>query len=98
MITIVVRSVDTFPEEQSLTVHKKLRCEKWIFFSAAFNSQFLEGRTQCMTLQDVDIEILDMLLGWIYTGELLNQRKPPPTTLQTAKVWVLGQRFMMPVL
>jgi BTB/POZ domain len=73
-------------------------------FNKAFNGVFLEGETQTMTLEDVDASVFGLLVSWLYTGDIAtresrqhdNSFKLYQKPIQLAKLWILGERFLMP--
>lgn len=63
-------------------VQKSFLCHYSPFFNAAFNGRFIEGETQEMTLEDVETDIFDLLVRWVYEqriwkGELLSSCMQP---------------------
>jgi len=57
-----------------------------------------------MTLEDVDASVFGLLVSWLYTGDIAtreprqhdNSFKLYQKPIQLAKLWVLGERFLMP--
>jgi hypothetical protein len=75
-------------------------------FNKALNGIFLEGETQTMTLEDVDASVFGLLVSWLYTGNIASRKsrqhennfKLYQFPIQLAKLWILGERFLMPQL
>lgn len=82
--------------EYKFVVYKDIICHYSPFFHAAFNGNFEEGRTQTINFVDVDHEIFDLLLKWIYTKDIKNVMDQRPSLMSCAKLWMLGDRFLMP--
>jgi hypothetical protein len=60
-------------ESQTFKIHKEILCYHSPFFATAFNSSFLEGKTQVMALDDVDGTAFGLLVAWLYTKTISNQ-------------------------
>ncbi len=88
-------------------------CNASPVLKAAFNSRFQEGETQTYILEDVDAEIFDRLVLWIYTQtatfeEINGAEVEPPSketqasfdeeVLKLLKLWTLGDKLLMPEL
>jgi hypothetical protein len=83
------------PEVHKFVIHKEFICFHSPFFSAAFKGNFEEGRTQTMKLDDVDPDVFAILVNWIYYRIINNAEKKTPDLVTCAKLWVLGDRFLM---
>jgi hypothetical protein len=83
--------------QHTFLVHKNTICNKSPFFAAAFdNGNFIKGQTQAMSLEDIEGEVFDLSIELIYTDKIKDPYETPLMLL--AKVWTLGERFLMPVL
>jgi hypothetical protein len=83
------------PQVHKFVIHKAFICHYSPFFSAAFNGKFEEGNTQKMELDDVDPEVFGILANWLYTQEVSDAEKKTPDLVTYAKLWVLGECFLM---
>ncbi|KAH8802265.1 hypothetical protein F5882DRAFT_284797, partial [Hyaloscypha sp. PMI_1271] len=103
---IVTILVGGDPEPKRFSVHKETLCYYSPVFNKAFNGVFLEGETQTMTLEDVEASVFGLLVSWLYTGDIAarksrqhdNSFKLYHKPTQLAKLWILGERFLMPQL
>ncbi|TVY89195.1 Kelch-like protein, partial [Lachnellula willkommii] len=91
--------------EQKFIIHKDLICHHSPFFRSAFNSRFMEGETQAMTLEDVDPAMFGAVVNWLYTQKIEEMQQDEDghvvairegRLVLLGKLWMLGQRFMMP--
>jgi len=48
-----------------------------------------------MKLDDVDPEVFAILVNWIYYRVVTNAEKKTPDLVTCAKLWILGDRFLM---
>jgi len=85
------------PSLPKFLIHKNLICYHSPFFAAAFNGNFIEGITQSMTL-DVDKEAFGVLVNWFYSQGVVSEFGVQPTVVTLARVWIMAERFMMPLL
>jgi len=81
--------------EHKFVVHKEWICFHSPFFSSAFNGKFEEGKTQTMTLVDVDPELFAIVAHWIYSKEVRNSQNERPDLAMCAKLWILVDRFLV---
>jgi hypothetical protein len=81
---------------QKFVVHKSLISHFSPVFSAAFSSSFVEGKTQSMTLTDVETQPFGLLIHWMYQQEIEGGKGGD--IVQLAKLWLLGERFLIPKL
>ncbi|KAL2066896.1 hypothetical protein VTL71DRAFT_1320 [Oculimacula yallundae] len=96
----------TSPEENqpivhefSFDVHKNVICPASPFFFAAFNGQFIEGQTQKMTFQDINPSHFELLIHWLYTGELKAEFRYGADVAEIlVKLWEMAERFLIPTL
>jgi hypothetical protein len=88
------------PAVKKFTIHKDFICFYSPFFTSAFNGPYKEGQTQSMTLYEVDPEVFGMFVYWIYNRKLPNTTEGSELVnlLHLAKLWVLGDRFLIPSL
>lgn len=103
-VTIIVKSSrqdPTFSEpaaeaqNHKFVIHKDFICYHSPFFSSAFTSDFREGPTQLTELDDIDPEAFAILVNWIYTSKVVDAKRQRPDLVTCAKVWVLGDQFLM---
>ncbi|KAL2064013.1 hypothetical protein VTL71DRAFT_4507 [Oculimacula yallundae] len=103
-ITMVTFVIGAEPDPKTFYVHKHLACAHSPFFEAAFQGQMIEGRTQSMRFEDVEIEIFGDLVHWMYTNTLQNDFLSRDSELtEVGKLayiglWKLAERCLMPVL
>jgi hypothetical protein len=57
--------------EQTFLVHKEIIRYYSLFFDAAFNGKFQEGKTQSMILDDTDPQLFAVLVEWFYNTSTL---------------------------
>ncbi|KAE9376553.1 hypothetical protein N431DRAFT_452967 [Stipitochalara longipes BDJ] len=55
--------------EHKFVIHKEFICYHSSFFSATFNGDFEEGKTQTMKLDGIDPHAFGLLVDWLYTQE-----------------------------
>jgi hypothetical protein len=77
--------------------HKNMICCHSPFFAAAFNGKFAEGTTQSMTL-NVDEEAFGVLANWFYIQAVVSKSGRRPVFGTLARVWIMAEQFMMPIL
>ena len=51
-------------------VHKEFACHHSVVFEKAFNGDFIEGRTQTYTLNDVTPDVFRFITQWLYKQKL----------------------------
>lgn len=85
------------PQPPKFVIHKNKICYHSPFFSAAFNSNFIEGMNQEMTL-DVNLKAFGIIANWMYTQDIVASSGEPPDLCTLAQVWILADRFLMPKL
>ncbi|CAD0088687.1 unnamed protein product [Aureobasidium mustum] len=61
------------PHAGVFTVPKALLCNSSTYFKTALNSQFIEGQTQTVNLEDEDPAIFRTYIAWLYQGQLKSQ-------------------------
>jgi hypothetical protein len=91
-VTIIVGKDDA---QQEFRVHKNVITYYSTFFSAAFNSDFKEGLTQTMILEDIEVPIFGFFNNWLYTQKFETVDGESLQTIEYAKLWTLSQRFLM---
>ncbi|KUJ07471.1 uncharacterized protein LY89DRAFT_742703 [Mollisia scopiformis] len=84
-------------KKESFMLQKSLICFHSPVFDRAFNGSFLEGQTQEMTMEDVEVEIFHLLVTWMYCGEI-REVLDRNMAINMAKLWVLAGRFLIPKL
>jgi hypothetical protein len=95
LVTIIISSP---PNQQEFKVHKNVACHYSPFFETAFKSQFIEGQTQSMTLEDVEGEVFGCMVHWFYTQKVETQRvgTHADDLPKLVKLWVLAERCIIP--
>lgn len=89
----VTIAVSRNSQEQEFIMHKELVTFHSPFFDRAFNSRFIEGLTQRMTMDDVSAKVFGLLVHWLYTQ---NIEEAPIVDL--VNLWILAERCLMPIL
>ncbi|KAE9376529.1 hypothetical protein N431DRAFT_331984 [Stipitochalara longipes BDJ] len=69
-VTIIVPRGPGNTDEDRFFIHKNVICFASPFFQSAFNSDFAEGQTQEMRLDDVHSLVFGELVHWLYTGKI----------------------------
>lgn len=105
MVTFVVGPE---PNQKTFLVHKHLTSVYSPFFKAAFESPMVEGATQSMRLEDVDVNTFGALVHWLYTQEIedgfgytTNSKDVTVEDLDFiahANLWKLAERALIPSL
>ena len=70
--------MDKDEKKQIFTINKAIICHYSPFFRAAFNSNFIEGETQSMRLEDVDANTFGLLQHWLYTQKVEDEDDADP--------------------
>jgi len=85
-------------------VHKEFACHYSPVLRAAFKSSFVVGRTQTYRFEEVAIDIVRLLVNWIYTQELHTAHDAEwgeEACLEDeylAQLWVLADKLLIPSL
>lgn len=66
--SIVPLTVGTGQHAKTFHIHKKLLCQRVMFFDRMFNGQFAEGRSLVATLPDDYPVAFGLFIGWLYKG------------------------------
>ncbi len=74
----VSSQLDAMREAEDFIVHKDFICHYSPFFAAAFNGSFIEGQTQTMTFNDVHSVPFGVLVNWIYTQTITDEKGKTP--------------------
>ncbi|PVH87827.1 hypothetical protein DL98DRAFT_648754 [Cadophora sp. DSE1049] len=103
MVAFVVGPED---KKQTFVVHRSLACASSSFFKAAFESNMLEGTSPTMRLEDVESEVFGMLVHYLYfrvlddasfvITDIPGDAFDDYDYLLLAKLWKLGERFLVP--
>ncbi|CZR61819.1 uncharacterized protein PAC_11716 [Phialocephala subalpina] len=89
---------------RSFPLYKSVLCRQSPFFKAAFKGPFIEGQSQSMTLEDVGIEEFGSFVHWMHYGVIASKHGvesgdvPLIPTKVLIKLWMLGERFLVPQL
>jgi len=92
-------------KKKTFSVHKSFICHHSPFFRAAFNSDFVEGSTQTMKLDDAESSIFALFLQWLYTQNLtleeVEQNKAEEfeggsCQLSLTCLWIMADTFLIP--
>ncbi|KAE9376527.1 hypothetical protein N431DRAFT_452942 [Stipitochalara longipes BDJ] len=84
--------------QEEFRVHKNVITYFSPFFDAAFNSNFIEGQTQTMTLEDIEAPIFGLFNNWLYIRKVEREDGNALQLIEYAKLWSLSQRFLIPKL
>ncbi|KUJ07470.1 uncharacterized protein LY89DRAFT_556207, partial [Mollisia scopiformis] len=95
---LVTISVGIGAIAETFTVLKSVICHYSPFFNAAFNSQFKEGDTQSMVLNDADTNAFRLFVDWLYTQEIRYDDAETSSMMTLARLWILADRFLIPKL
>ncbi len=85
------------PELPKYIFHRNLISHHSPFFAAAFKSNFKEGISHEMTLE-ADVRAFGVFSNWLYTQNILNSKGDRPDLGTLANLWILADRFLVPVL
>ncbi|CZS94258.1 uncharacterized protein RAG0_04309 [Rhynchosporium agropyri] len=98
------------PEKNKFLIHKKFACEASPIFKSAFNSSFVEGKSQEYVLEDTTEAAFTMFTEWVYTGRLeINFTRYSAETVDRngkcgllqcnlMELWLLADKVMAPSL
>ena len=75
-------------------IHKKLTIGHSPVFRTAFTGNF-EAETQSIDLEDIDNEVFDIFVQWLYTSRLRKQDRKLPRGNLLIKLWVLADMLMV---
>lgn len=78
---------------QKFMVHKSYAVAYSQFLRAAFNGKFVEGQTQTMTLEDVEIETFGLFVHWLYFQKV--EMGSFVRIQALARLWVLAGRCLI---
>jgi hypothetical protein len=101
MVTFLVGDGD---KEQRFIVHKEFACHSSPTLAAAFNSNFLEGRTRTYHFRDVTEVVIQFLVQWIYMQRLEIFQLEAAGTYDCEEckslfeLWVLADQLLIPKL
>ncbi|KAG9243673.1 hypothetical protein BJ878DRAFT_509713 [Calycina marina] len=91
IVTIIVK-------EQKHIVHKELICFYSPFFDKAFNGAFIEGSTQEIKLEEVELELFGIFVNFIYTQSLRktdeNGKEVYMTLVDVVSLWGLAEQWL----
>jgi hypothetical protein len=89
--------------KKKFLVHKDFACGYSPVLKTAFNSEFVEGKTQTYTMEDVSEEVFAILTRWLYTQNLdvkglgaTSEIASAVVVINLVKLWVLAERLMLP--
>ncbi|KAH7417491.1 hypothetical protein BKA64DRAFT_636849 [Cadophora sp. MPI-SDFR-AT-0126] len=88
---------------KQFVVHKDFACHYSPVLKAAFNSNFLEGRTQVYHLDDVEEEVGSLLVNWLYSQDLVvesieKEENVPYEAVHLVQLWVVADKLLIPQL
>lgn len=90
-------------------VHKALLCHFSKYCDRALNGPFKESKTGIAVIEDLSIEAIQVLIGWLYTGNLKGSYEEPgwrdtypeSCTLEVEDLlfdlYVFGDKWDMPI-
>lgn len=87
-------------DKETFFVYNKFICHYSPFFDAAFNSSFIEGRTQEITMDECSPAAFQLFINWMYS---CNHRIEPDTIIGTSQMktealvalWLLADRCLV---
>jgi hypothetical protein len=87
-------------DKKTFTIDKAFGCHYSPFFDAAFNSNFQEGETQRLDLEDVSSTTFDIFVNWLYTQNVsthvLDSERAGSKFFCLAALWTLADRLLIP--
>ncbi|KAF1835098.1 hypothetical protein BDW02DRAFT_455322, partial [Decorospora gaudefroyi] len=87
------------PEKIPYHIHKDVICHHSEYFRTAYNGRWKEAE-EGVTLEDVEIEVFNFFVHWLYTQQLPALRYFHDATDSNGlllKTCVFGDRFLAPV-
>ncbi|KAG9958544.1 hypothetical protein KCU61_g8214, partial [Aureobasidium melanogenum] len=93
LVTIEVGS-----EKKKFVIHKDILTFYSDFFRGAFNGSFMEATEGKLSLPDVEVEIFDIFNQFLYTGCLADGQGHALRSIRLIKLWLFGDRFIVPCL
>ncbi|TVY73306.1 hypothetical protein LSUE1_G005521 [Lachnellula suecica] len=98
---LVTLLVGKEPDVKRFVLHKESACFYSPVFKAAFNSEFIEGKTQECRMEDVNENAAQFLVRWLYHQELTTLVAPEGKCSQTdfislIQLWVLADKLLIP--
>ncbi len=79
-------------------VHKKFLIDRSQFFKVALTGHFIEAEMQSIDLEDIDHQVFDVFVQWVYTSDIQKQGGKLPRGDLLIKLWVLADRLIAPKL
>src|ERR1700743_293994 len=70
LVLCSVVTIKVGPEEKLFVVHQDLICHFSKYFNAAFNGSFAEATSKEINLPDVEVQIFEIFVGWLYMQKL----------------------------
>lgn len=83
-VSITVGSED---RKRTFYVHKDQLVHKSAYFRTSLESEFLEGQTQQVLLDQDDPNVFDIFVQWIYKGDYNVQMALPEEERRTEEAW-----------
>lgn len=78
-------------ETQQFTVHRHLVCAKSKFFEAACSKLWAEGKEKLVRLPEVEVDVFQAYLVWVYTGKVAVNKEDPRRQLRAiVDLYLLG--------
>lgn len=86
---------------KKFVVHKDFACHYSPVLQAAFNGDFIEGRTRIYPLGDVEQEVVSLLVNWFYTQEIILESLERDECVEgdwgnIPRLWVLADKLLIP--
>ncbi|CZT42851.1 uncharacterized protein RSE6_02803 [Rhynchosporium secalis] len=85
---------------KKFVMHKDFACHYSPVFKAAFNSSFLEGQTQVYKLPKTSERVVNLLVHWLYTQEVIVDSETKSTASSEmpnyCELWILADRLLIP--
>lgn len=92
MVNFIVGQGST---QATFRVHKNLVSYYSPVLNTGFNSQFVEGTTQTMSLDDIEPAIFGELIHWMYTQDREEKNTTTLDVVDQAKLYLIAQRFLI---
>jgi hypothetical protein len=92
------------PTKKRYTIYKDIICHHSEYFRAAYSGRWKES-DEGVTLEDVEVEVFNLFVHWLYTQEMPDDDESISTVAESEvpdmtlllKCWVFGDWFLAPV-
>ncbi|KEQ69509.1 hypothetical protein M436DRAFT_67171 [Aureobasidium namibiae CBS 147.97] len=86
------------PDKKEFTVHRDLLVFYSDYFRAAFNGSFIEATNKKIDLLDVNQEVFEHFITWLYTRKIASDDDQYLGWDDLVNLWVFGDQFQVPML